>query len=278
MEPKIWFITGISTGLGEALAAAALSAGDTVLGTFRKAEQAEAFTGSTQGRGRGYVLDVTDTEAVYRVADEVEKTYGRVDVLVNNAGQGYAGAVEEASAEEVERVFAVNFRGALVVTQAFLPMLRRQGSGHIVQVSSHSGVRAFAGFGLYSASKFALEGFSEALAQELAPLGVRLTIVEPGPFRTKFAAGGFLLAERRLEAYAETAGVFRERIKGIDGKQEGDPAKAAQALVAMVQRGEAPLRLPLGKIALNTLRTKIESLQGDVEAAQEVASSVVFDV
>jgi len=277
MEPKIWFITGISTGLGEALAAAALSAGDTVLGTFRKAEQAEAFTGSTQGRGRGYVLDVTDTEAVYRVADEVEKTYGRVDVLVNNAGQGYAGAVEEASAEEVERVFAVNFRGALVVTQAFLPMLRRQGSGHILQVSSHSGVRAFAGFGLYSASKFALEGFSEALAQELAPLGIRLTIVEPGPFRTKFAAGGFLLAERRLEAYAETAGMFRERIKAIDGRQEGDPQKAAQALVAMVQRGEAPLRLPLGRIALNTLRTKIESLQADVEAAQEVAASVVFE-
>lgn len=277
MKPSVWFITGISTGLGKALAQAVIESGNVALGTFRSREQAEAFTEYANGLGRGYVLDVTDSEAVYRIAAEVEAAYGRVDVLVNNAGIGYAGAVEEASAEEVELVFAVNFRGALVVTQAFLPMLRRQGSGHIVQVSSHSGVRAFAGFGVYSASKFALEGFSEALAQELAPLGIRLTIVEPGPFRTKFAGEGFMLAERRVEAYAETAGVFRERIKGVDGKQEGNPEKAAQALVAMVQRGEAPLRLPLGRIALNTLRTKIESLQADVEAAQEVASRVVFE-
>lgn len=277
MESRIWFITGVSTGLGQALAATAMAHGDTVLGTFRSAAQAEAFTKTSEGRGFGYVLDVTDSEAIYRVAGDVERVYGQVDVLVNNAGLGYAGAVEEASAAEVERIFSVNFRGPLVVTQAFLPMLRRQGKGHILQVSSHSGVRGFAGFGIYSASKFALEGFSEALALELAPLGIGVTLVEPGPFRTRFAGDGFVLAERTLEAYAETAGQFRQRVKGVDGKQEGDPAKAAEALVALVHRGEAPLRLPLGKIALNTLQGKIALLQEDLEAARAVASSVVFE-
>ena len=192
---KIWLITGISSGLGKSLAEAVINQGDFVIGTFRKDEQVEAFNQKYQDTALGVKVDVTQSADIQKVYQLVIEQFGRLDVLVNNAGVGFAGAVEEASLEEVRSVFEANFFGALEVTQAFLPLFRQQKSGHILQISSHGGIKAFAGFGVYNASKFALEGISEALAQEIAPLGIKLTLVEPGPFRTKFAGSGFILAQ-----------------------------------------------------------------------------------
>jgi NAD(P)-dependent dehydrogenase (short-subunit alcohol dehydrogenase family) len=276
MIPKIWLITGISSGLGQALARAVIAEGDFVVGTFRSPDQAAAFSQQYAGRALGIRLDVTAPVDIQAAADLVREQFGRLDVLVNNAGVGFAGAIEETSREEVAHVFATNFFGALQVTQAFLPLLRQQRSGHIFQVSSHGGVKAFAGFGIYNASKFALEGASEALAQEVAPLGIRVTIVEPGPFRTQFAGASFGLAQAQISDYDATAGVFRQRIKGVDGQQEGDPAKAAAAIVAYARAGAGPLRLPLGKVALATIGAKADSLQQDLAANRAVAEAAVF--
>lgn len=228
MNQKIWFITGLSSGLGQALAHTLLNEGEIVLGTFRQPQQADQFNAEQAGRGFAFVLDLTDTKQIEAVASQVIAQFGRIDVLVNNAGVGFAGAIEETSLAEARAVLETNFFGPLALTQAFLPYFRRQGSGHILQISSHGGVKAFAGFGLYNASKFALEGFSEALALEVAPLGVRVTLVEPGPFRTQFAGANFGFAQTELSDYEATAGSFRQRIRQVDGRQEGDPLKAAQ--------------------------------------------------
>jgi NAD(P)-dependent dehydrogenase (short-subunit alcohol dehydrogenase family) len=269
-------ITGISSGLGQALAQAVMAEGDFVVGTFRSPDQAAAFSQQYAGRALGIVLDVTQPADIQAAVALVGEQFGQLDVLVNNAGVGFAGAIEETSREEVAQVFAANFFGALEMTQAFLPMFRRQGTGHIIQISSHGGVKAFAGFGIYNASKFALEGFSEALAQEVTPLGIRVTIVEPGPFRTNFAGASFGLAQAQISDYDATAGLFRQRIKGVDGKQEGDPAKAAAAIVAYSRAGAGPLRLPLGKVAQATITAKAESLQQDLAANRAVAEAAVF--
>ena len=275
-NPKIWLITGVSSGLGRALAEAVIAHGDTVVGTFRDPIQADQFTNLYKPEGLGVVLDVTDPAGADKVFARLEKQFGRLDVLVNNAGYGLAGAVEETSEAEARALFEANVFGPLRLTQRALPLLRAQGHGHLVQISSHGGIKAFAGFGLYNASKFALEGFSEALAQEVTPLGIRLTIVQPGPFRTGFAGGSFRLAARQLAAYDGTAGAFRQRMAAGNGQQEGDPAKAAQAIVNMVYSDNPPLRLPLGKVPLTTIQAKIDSVQADLNAGREVAASTVF--
>ena len=197
-------------------------------------------------------------------------------MLVNNAGVGFAGGVEETSLQEVRAVFEANFFGALYMTQQVLPLMRTQKSGHIIQISSHGGLKAFAGFGIYNASKFALEGFSEALAQEVTPLGIRLTLVEPGPFRTNFAGKGLKMADRQIEDYASTAGAFRKKLKAVHGQQEGHPGKAAQAIWHLSKMEDPPLRLPLGKTALLTIGMKIESVQQDLEDYRELAQSAVY--
>ena len=277
LTQKIWFVTGISSGLGKALAEAVLEKGDFVVGTFRQEAQAEAFNAQHPDRALGLRLDVTSDRDISRAFEVIRSRFGRLDVLVNNAGFGFAGAIEEAGMDEVREVFEANFFGALRITQAALPLFRAQRSGHIVQISSHGGFKAFPGFGIYNASKFALEGFSEALAAEVSPLGIKLTIVEPGPFRTGFAGAAFRQARLRIEDYQPTAGVFRERIKAVDGKQEGDPQKAARAIIGVVQSGQPPLRLPLGKIALSSLTAKLESVRQDVEATRELALSAVYE-
>lgn len=273
---KIWFITGISTGLGNALAEAVMQYGDFVIGTFRQPQQVDTFNAAHEGRGVARLLDVTNAAQVRDIVASVTNEFGRVDVLVNNAGYGFAGAVEEASDDEIRAVFDANFFGAVALTQGFLPLLRAQRSGHIIQMSSHGGVKAFAGFGIYNASKFALEGLSEALAAEIAPLGIHLTLVEPGPFRTQFANAGFKTATTQLPDYAATAGVFRSRMAQVNGQQEGDPAKAADAIWQLTRQEKPPLRLPLGKIALVSINAKIDSLRQDVDAGRDVASGTVF--
>lgn len=276
MQKRIWFITGISSGLGKALAAAVIESGDFVIGTFRKREQVEHFIDEHNGRADAVLLEVTNYEAVERTVKQLVEKYKKIDVLVNNAGVGFAGAVEETSMEEVRKVMEVNFFSALKITQEVLPVMRKQSSGHIVQISSHGGLKAFAGFGIYNASKFALEGFSEALAQEIAPLGIKLSMVEPGPFRTNFAGAGLALAERVIEDYSETAGAFRKKLKGVHQKQEGDPKKAALAIIALVNADNPSLRLPLGSIALKTIGLKIDSVKSDLEKNRNTAENAIF--
>lgn len=273
---KTWLITGISSGLGKSLAYAAIERGHFVVGTFRKQQQADEFNSVNTGKGKAFVLDLTDFDAAKKLIDVIKKEFGKIDVLVNNAGVGFVGAVEESSVEEVRSVFEPNFFGALHMTQAVLPVMREQKEGYIIQISSHGGIKAFAGFGIYNASKFALEGFSEAMAQEIGPLGIKTTIVEPGPFRTKFAGDALGMAKNQIEDYAETAGAFRKKLKSVDGIQEGDPDKAAKAILDVTEQQKPPLRLPLGKIALATIGMKIESVKQDLEAAREVAEQAVY--
>ncbi|ELR73041.1 short-chain alcohol dehydrogenase/reductase [Fulvivirga imtechensis AK7] len=273
---KIWLITGISSGLGKAIAQAVMEKGDFVIGTFRKASQVEEFNANFQNKGFSYQLDVTQPDQIRKMTAAIRAMFHRVDVLVNNAGVGMVGAVEETSMDEVRAIFEANFFGTLKLTQEVLPLMRAQRSGHIVQISSHGGVKAFAGFGIYNASKFAVEGFSEALAQEVAPLGIKVTIVEPGPFRTRFAGDSLGTAVRVIEDYNETAGAFRMKLKGVNGKQEGDPQKAAQAIYRLVDSEVPPLRLPLGKTALLTIGMKIDSVKADLEAARTIAEGAIY--
>jgi short-subunit dehydrogenase len=276
MTQKIWFITGISSGLGKALAEVVIDNGDFVIGTFRTQIQADAFNNLHKDEAFALTLDITKSNEIDKAFKIITDRFGKVDVLVNNAGFGFAGAIEETSTVETREIFEANFFGTLQLTQTFLPLFRQQKRGHIIQISSHGGFKAFPGFGIYNASKFALEGFSEALAIEVAPLGIKLTIVEPGPFRTNFAGSSFKQAKAIIDDYNSTAGAFRERMKKVDGKQEGDPIKAAQAIIDITKLDTPPLRLPLGKIAIISLNAKLDSVQKDINNFKDIAESAVF--
>ena len=276
MKNNIWFITGISSGLGKALAQTVIENGDFVIGTFRNQTQVDVFNNHHKDKAIALTLDITKPSEIEKAIKFVADKFGGIDVLVNNAGFGFAGAIEETSTAEAREIFEANFFGTLNLTQSFLPMLRQQKSGHIIQISSHGGFKAFPGFGIYNASKFALEGFSEALAIEVAPLGIKLTIVEPGPFRTNFAGSSFKQARKIIDDYHSTAGAFRERMKQVDGKQEGDPIKASQAIIDITKLDTPPLRLPLGKIAIVSLRAKLDSVQKDINAYKDIAESTVY--
>lgn len=276
MNTKIWFITGISSGLGAALANTVMHNGGFVVGTFRNQAMADLFNTENKGKGFGLVMDITHMDKISGALEQVIQKFGKIDVLVNNAGFGFAGAIEETTIEETREVFEANFFGALKLTQKLLPFFRKQKGGHIIQISSHGGFKAFAGFGIYNASKFALEGFSEALALEVAPLGIKVTIVEPGPFRTSFAGSSFRESKKTIEDYNETAALFRQRIKAVNGNQEGDPEKGAKAIFDIASMDNPPLRLPLGKIALTSLMSKLVSVQSDLEEYKEIAEACVF--
>lgn len=276
MKNKTWLITGISSGLGKALAEAVIQKGDGVIGTFRKEEQVLAFNQRKLVNAQAVLLDITHLDTIENCVQKIITEHGKIDVLVNNAGKGFVGAIEESSIEEVRSVFETNFFGTLQLTQAVLPFMRKEKKGHIIQISSHGGIKAFAGFGIYNSSKFALEGFSEAMAQEVAPLGIKVSIVEPGPFRTKFAGQALGEAKTVIADYNETAGAFRSKLKGVDGKQEGDPIKAAQAIIDLVNSKNPSLRLPLGKVAVMTIGMKLNSVQSDLEKHKETAEKAVF--
>lgn len=276
LKQRVWFVTGISSGLGKALAQTVIEQGDFVVGTFRSQTQADTFNKLYKNKAFALALDITKSDQIESAFKLIKEKFGSVDVMVNNAGFGFAGAIEETSTEEVREIFEANFLGTLKLTQTFLPLFREQKRGHIIQISSHGGFKAFAGFGIYNASKFAVEGFSEALAQEIAPLGIKLTIVEPGPFRTKFAGASFRQSKASIDDYVNTAGLFKERMKQVDGKQEGDPEKAAKAIFDITKLDTPPLRLPLGKIALLSLTTKLESVQKDLYNYRSIAENVVF--
>ena len=274
---KNWFITGISSGLGKALAESVIEKGDFVIGTYRNQSQVDEFNTKYLGKAHSILMDITNELSIEKSISRIISEFGKIDVLVNNAGVGFAGAVEESSTREVKQVFDANFFGTLNLTQAVLPYMRKEKSGNIIQISSHGGIKAFAGFGIYNASKFAVEGFSEALAQEVAPLGIKVSIVEPGPFRTNFAGKRLGQAKNVIDDYCETAGAFRIKLKGIDGKQEGDPVKASKAIIDLVNSENSTLRLPLGKVALMSIEMKLDSVKSDLETHRETAEEVVYE-
>jgi NAD(P)-dependent dehydrogenase (short-subunit alcohol dehydrogenase family) len=275
---KTWFITGASSGLGEALSQAVLSAGDLVVATFRRPEQAEAFSREAKENGMGLVLDVTHTADISKALQEAKNKFGRIDVLVNNAGYGTIGAIEEFNLDEIREQMETNFFGAVAVTKEALPLMREQGGGHIIQISSQSGFRASAGFGIYNASKFALEGFSEALAQEVQPFGIKVVIVEPGPFRTQFLGSSVKTPQQTLDAYSKTAvAQMYQYMERMNGKQEGDPEKAARAIVDYIHNNREPLRLPLGKTTIQGMRAKLASVEKDITANEAISVSTIFE-
>ncbi len=273
---KVWFITGASSGFGAELTKAITATGDSVAATFRKEEQADSFSQQNKN-SLGLVLDVTQTENIAAALQQAMDKLGHIDVLVNNAGYGTIGAIEEFSMEEIRAQMETNFFGAIALTKAALPLMRQQGSGHIVQISSQAGFRASAGFGLYNASKFALEGFSEALAQEVAPFDIKVTIVEPGPFRTEFLGGSMKPAEQKIEAYqTSVVGNMVKYVESNNGKQEGDPVKAAKAIVDYVNSDSKALRLPLGKSPVQAIRAKLKQVEEDLNANEVISVSTVY--
>ena len=271
---KIWFITGISRGLGLELAKAVLARGDVVIGTTR---DGDSDLPSVSHRLHVLPLELPLAHQATRAIVRAHALHGRLDVVVNNAGYGLLGAIEEARDVEVRRVFDVNFFGPLQVIQAALPFLRAQRRGHIVNISSIAGLAPLSGSGIYAATKFALEGLSESLAQEVGPLGIRVTLVEPGAFRTDFlSAHSIRNAASSIGAYAETSGKIVRHLRQIAGKQQGDPVLAARAIIEAVEAKEPPLHLVLGSDALRRARAKFQHLSDEVDRWEQVALSTDF--
>jgi NAD(P)-dependent dehydrogenase (short-subunit alcohol dehydrogenase family) len=265
---QVWLVTGCSAGFGQALARAALAAGHTVVATARRPEAIDVA--DEGGALHTMALEVTDPRAVAAAVDATVERFGRVDVLVNNAGHGSVGAVEELTMTELRDLFEVMFFGAVELTRAVLPHMREQGSGAVVQMSSMGGQLAMPGFGAYCGAKFALEGLSEALADEVGPLGIRVLIVEPGAFRTEFG-GARMHRSRVMDAYRETTAPSRDAVDRMDGTQPGDPAKAAQAVLAALAADSPPLRLALGADAVAAIRAKHARLRYDLESWEGVS-------
>jgi NAD(P)-dependent dehydrogenase (short-subunit alcohol dehydrogenase family) len=273
---KIWFITGASTGFGRLLAEQVLAAGESVIATARKPAQIADLQQKYPETALALALDVTDETSIDSAVDAAIEKFGHVDVLVNNAGYGLAGAIEEATEAEYMPVFETNVFGLIRVTRALLPHFRAQRFGNIVNLSSIGGLIGSAGWGYYNASKFAVEGFSEALHAELAPLGIHVTIVEPGPFRTDFLGRSGVEAEQRIADYDQTAGKTRQYFHEQAGKQPGDPAKAVAAIIAAVESPEPPRHLVLGKLAFNRMSARLDQWKQELTGWQETSLGADF--
>ncbi len=254
MSNKVWFITGCSSGFGRELALAALNNGDKVIATARKVEGLSGLVEQFPDTCRAMEFDVTDFFNAAVVFENAVAAFGQVDVLVNNAGYGLIGSIEESSKEQIDRNFAVNFFGPLELIRVALPHFRAHKSGHVVNISAAAVISNYAGFGIYGAAKSALESLSEALALEGRGFGLKVTLVQPGPFRTDFIARSLEKVESEISEYAGTAGKFGKLIESMDGRQPGDPARAAQAILQAVAAERPPLRLVLGKYAIEKSR------------------------
>jgi NADP-dependent 3-hydroxy acid dehydrogenase YdfG len=273
---RVWFITGASTGFGRLLAEEVLKTGGKAIATARNLDKVKDLEVQYPQTAKALALDVTDAGQVDSAVTQAFAQFGQVDVLVNNAGYGVAGAIEEVSEAEFMPMFETNVFGLLRVTRAFLPHLRKQRSGHILNLSSIGGVVASPGIGFYNATKFAVEGISEALAAELAPLGIRVTIIEPGPFRTDFLGRSGVVAKTRTADYDSTAGNMRKYFVENDGKQKGDPLRAVHAMMQVVESPEPPLRLLLGASALERLRGKLSNWEKEIAAWEKVTVGADF--
>jgi NAD(P)-dependent dehydrogenase (short-subunit alcohol dehydrogenase family) len=273
---RTWFITGASTGFGRLLSEELLKRGERVAATARDSAKVQDLETKYPSTARALALDVTEPAQIDEAARQAIATFGQIDVLVNNAGYGVNGAIEEVSEEEFEPMFQTNIYGLIRTTRAFLPHFRQQRNGHIFNFSSIGGLIGTAGWGFYNTTKFAVEGFSEALAAEMKPLGVHVTVIEPGPFRTDFLGRSGKLAQRELPEYAETAGKAREYLRTQAGKQPGDPQKAVEALIAAADSPNPPLHLILGKIALTRFRDKLSQWQKEIAAWETVTAGADY--
>jgi NAD(P)-dependent dehydrogenase (short-subunit alcohol dehydrogenase family) len=273
MSERVWFLTGSTSGFGRALVDAARERGDRVVATARHPERLAELEGDDV---LVLGLDVTEEEAIEPALDAAIARFARIDVLVNNAGIGFVGALEEATLAELRRVMETMFFAPAALTRAVVPRLRAQGSGAIVQISSMGGRVTAPGYSAYCAAKFALEALSETVAAEVAPFGVRVLIVEPGSFRTDLL-GRSLQAAEPMEEYASTVGATRAYIEDQDGRQPGDPAKAAAAIVDALDVEEPPLRLVLGADAIEAIRAKDDALRDELARWRHVARATAFD-
>jgi NAD(P)-dependent dehydrogenase (short-subunit alcohol dehydrogenase family) len=264
-----WFITGGSSGLGAALARAVLNNGDNAVITARKPDQLQDLVDAHSGNALAVALDVTDHDQVLAAIKAAAARFGAIDVLVNNAGHGYRAAIEEAADDEVDELFATNFFGPIDLIKQVLPQMRERRSGSIVNVSSIGAPRSNPGSGYYTATKTALEGISDALNREVGPLGIRVIVIEPGAFRTDFAGRSLNQSRTVIDDYAETAGRRRKENDRTHGTQQGDPDRAAQAIIATVKGDQAPFRLLLGTDAIEIVR---DELQGRIDEINKWAS------
>jgi NAD(P)-dependent dehydrogenase (short-subunit alcohol dehydrogenase family) len=276
LNSDVWFITGCSTGFGRELAKLVLDRGYRAVITAREPSKILDLKVGHEGRALVLELDVTDKAEVAEAVKRAESVFGSIDVLVNNAGFGYVGALEESEESEVRAMVETNFFGVARMLHAVLPGMRRRRRGSIVNISSIGGLVGFPGVGYYNATKFAVEGLSESLAKEVAPLGIKVLLVEPGPFRTDWAGRSLKKAGQQIPEYVQTAGAFRERITGRSGKQAGDPVRAGEAIIKALESDNPPLHLLLGLIALETARTKIEKLSMELDAWEETSLSADF--
>ena len=273
---KIWFITGSSRGLGRAFTEVILEAGHLVVATARKPEQLADLSKTYGDRIRTVRLDVTSPAEVQKTVAAAKEAFGRIDVVVNNAGYGFIGAFEEMAADEFKGQIDTNFWGVVNVTRAVLPALREQGFGHIIQVTSVGGRLGVPGLSGYHAAKFAVEGLSETLAQEIKPLGLKLTIVEPGGFRTDWAGASMAFA-KPMKAYAPLLGAIRGYMEQHSGHEPGDPRKAGHVLLQLVEMEQPPLRLPLGKDAIMFLSNSYQTNSDELQRWADITGSTDFD-
>ncbi|AWO81673.1 oxidoreductase [Serratia marcescens] len=270
---KTILITGVSSGFGQALAREALAVGHRVIGTVRNSEALQAFGALDTQRAFGYLLDVTDVERIDEVVGEIESAVGPIDVLVNNAGYGHEGVLEESPLAELRRQFDVNVFGAVAMIKAALPGMRQRRRGHIINITSMGSFITLPGISYYCGSKFALEGISEALSQELTPFNIRVTAVAPGSFRTDWAGRSMVRSPRRLPDYDALFEPVRQARQEKSGKQLGDPVKAAHAILALIESQTPPTHLLLGSDALSLVRQKLEALGQEIAQWEKLTRS-----
>ncbi|WP_425452706.1 oxidoreductase [Trinickia dinghuensis] len=275
-QSKLFLITGVSSGFGRALAQQALAEGHRVVGTLRDQAALGEFELLGPGRAIGKLLDVTHTNAIAEAIADVEGKVGAIDVLVNNAGYGYEGILEESALADWHKQFDVNVFGAVAMIQAVLPYMRRRKRGHIVNITSVGGYITLPGLSAYHGTKFALEGISESLAQEVAGFGIKVTAVAPGAFRTDWAGRSMVRAERSIADYDAVFNPVRERRQEISGKQPGDPVKAARAILEIVASDNPPVHLLLGPDAVKRARDKLDSLRAQIDAWESLSTSTDF--
>jgi NAD(P)-dependent dehydrogenase (short-subunit alcohol dehydrogenase family) len=273
---KVWFITGCSTGFGRELAKEVLASGYRAAVAARNTDDVKDITEAYPDTAIAVKLDVTNANEISAAVTQIQEKFGQIDVLVNNAGIGYFGAIEESEEDEVRRMFEINFFGLANVTKAILPILRKQRSGHILNVASIGGLVGFPAVGFYNATKFAVDGYSESLSKELAPLGIKVTVIAPSGFRTDWAGRSANNSKIEIDDYKETAGANKGNIRGYSGNQPGDPVRAAKAMIKAVEAENPPLRLLLGEAALKGARNKIELLKKDFDAWADVTVGADF--
>ena len=264
-DSPVWFVTGCSTGFGREFVRAALAHGFRVVATARNPKKLNELTAGHEGLAKALALDVTNAAQIKQAVSEAERAFGRIDVLVNNAGYGYMAAVEEGEEKDIRAIFETNFFGVAAMIRAVLPGMRARRHGYVVNIASVGGIVGFAGSGYYAATKFAVEGLSESLAQEVEPLGIHVLVVEPGPFRTDWAGRSLKQSPNVIGDYEDSAGKHRREIAEHNGKQAGDPARAAETVIKALQSPTPPRHLVLGRAGVDNVENQLRSMLQEVD-------------